>query len=212
MTPEEPPRESDPNRNVEQGGTEHQTGPTLASKPAEKTDNVLRKYHNCPYLGLHNDRTSVSTQPTSAHACYARRQRYLPSLEHQRVRCLSTTYPGCPIYPDEKPHLYATSSLYALQGTVGREGRDRWRWPGLVAVALLLALAGAFAYAVAQGLLPMQLAFTPVPAATETVASLNVTPVAVSETPRARPTADPTQTPPKTSVPTLTLTPPDLTS
>jgi hypothetical protein len=189
MTSDESPRESEPTGNIEQDKSEPQATPKPAGSPTTKAEIILRKHHICPYLGLRDDRTVVAMLPTSAHACFARRKRYQPSVEHQMVRCLSSNYPGCSIYPDKPAEAKTRDSLYTLQGDFSRNGRGwGWlRWGGLGLLALLLV--GGGAYAATSGLVPLpRLSFLSLPAGTvqEVVAPAVVGPtvmVTSTETP-----------------------------
>ena len=144
MTPDEPPRESETAGNREP--VESQPLPEARNWSDAKAEIVLRKHHICPYLGLRDDRTVVAMLPTPAHACFARRKRYAPSLEHQIVRCLSPAYPGCSIYPDKKPEKNAAGNLYSLQDEVGGNGRGWGQWLRWIGLALLLVVIGALVY------------------------------------------------------------------
>ena len=201
MRSDEPSRENEPVGNLEQAEPE-QPQVVSGSRQDAKAEIVLRKHHICPYLGLRDDRTVVAMLPTTAHACFARRQRYSPSIEHQIVRCLNSAYPGCSIYPDKKPdkhttHKNATDRLYSLQGEFDENRRNWLGWAGLA--LLILVIIGALAYAITRGLvsLPQVSVSNPlVPAATVPAVVSPVAGVAAA-----------TETPRPTDAPTLTLAP-----
>lgn len=159
MTADEVPSESEPTRDEQQSerGPAERLDPV--DQPAPKAEIVLRKHHICPYLGLRDDRTVVAMLPTPAHACFARRKRYSPSVEHQVVRCLSSNYPGCSVYPDKVADTF--DSPYTLQGNFGND-EGNWRrwllWGALAALVLLLI--GATAYATMNGMVSLPAQFS----------------------------------------------------
>lgn len=166
MISDESPHENEPRGNIEQD--EPQVEPAAASQQGAQAHIVLRKHYVCPYLGLRDDRTVLAMVPTPAHACFARRRRYSPSIEHQIVRCLSSNYPGCSIYPDKTGTKAAHDKLFTLQGDVSTDRRDGLKWLRWAVPALLiLALLGASSYAFAQGLL----ALPQLPLATQAVST-----------------------------------------
>lgn len=162
MTSDEHPRENEPSSDIEQGPSNKaaatqqstaQPSPQPAAQQSARAEIVLRKHHICPYLGLRDDRTVVAMLPTPAHACYARKKRYTPSIEHQMVRCLSSNYPGCSIYPDSSTSPKAGgNNPFTLQDEFGGRG-GYWRWLQWLGMALLaLLVVGGTAYAFTSGL------------------------------------------------------------
>ncbi len=145
---------------LESSGLEPETRQQQPPKPENS-----RKRYVCPYLGLSQDRTVIAASPTLAHACYAQDRSLVPSIEHQRTRCFSATYPQCTYYPDPvagqeiyqignaatAQNVSQTPGVYALKDKVEPARRNLLPW-----IIILLILIGltALAYAYANGMIP----------------------------------------------------------
>ncbi len=100
-----------------------------------------KKRRICPYLGLFEDRTMVAGTPMEAHACFAKRRRFRPSLDHQSAFCLSGRFPTCRYYPDRVSEV--PSELYTLER---ERSNKKWYLWVLALVVLLLIVAAVLAY------------------------------------------------------------------
>lgn len=52
----------------------------------------------CPFIATETDSSKRSSQPSAAHACYAKRPAEPISVQRQDELCLTPTFTGCPIF------------------------------------------------------------------------------------------------------------------
>jgi hypothetical protein len=94
---------------------------------------------HCPYLGLHDDRSTALAYPSPWNYCY-RATRPAPVLvSHQAEVCLCSRYADCPVMLSSKPGRFPRSLRGRTGANLRNTGSVRWL-PWLIAFVLLTVL------------------------------------------------------------------------
>ena len=109
----------------------------METTPSGSTAHAV--YDRCPYLGLHDDRSTSLAFPSNWNFCYRAKPPASVVLSHQSEACLIPQYLQCPVYLREKTGRLPSN----LRGTAPLPGSSR-RGLGIgLLLFLILALAAA---------------------------------------------------------------------